>query len=348
MIQTAILSIILVLFCGCDRGSKAPAREVNLAIWSGLIPPQVFSDFEKEKGIKVHVTHYSSNEELLAKLQTGVRLYDLALPADYMVLVLRKLNLLEELDHSLISNLKELDPSFLHHRYDPENKYSVPFERGTTGIAINRSLYSGKINSWKDVFTRQDLAGKFSLLDDMREVIGIALKSLGYSLNSKNPEELKQAKAVLAGIKNRIKAFNSETIPLLLDRDVVLAQAFVSDTLQAKERSKTRSKDKIEYVFPAEGGAVWMDNFVIPKGAQHPKEAHELISFLLAPKAAAITVSNFFVAPSNLQTLPLLSPEIRNNSSIFPSPEILKRYEMVQDLEEALPVWERIWTELKV
>jgi len=318
--------------------------KVSLAIMPNYVSADTLAEFEKREGIKVQVSNFSSNEEFLSKLQAGISEYDVAVPADYMVLVLAKLGLMEELDLSQIPSAKQLNPQFLKKPYDPDNRYSVPFDQGTTGIAVNRKLYQGKIESWKDLLTGTDFAGKFSLLDDMREVIGAALKSLGYSLNSKNPEELKQAKELLLKTRHRIKAFTSEPIMPLVNQELVIAHAFMTDALQARKQAG----GAIEYVFPSEGGVLWMDNLIIPKGARHRKEAHALINFLLEPKVIANIASNFFVAPANMQTLLLLPDDIRKNPAIFPSQEILKRYEMIQDLEDSLIVWDRVWTEIKV
>lgn len=289
--------------------SGSPQRIVNLAVWPNYISNEILAEFEKETGITVRVSNYLSNEELLAKLQAGVSGYDVAMPADYLVRVMAHLNLVEELDRSQIPSVKNLGKDFLGQSYDPENKYSLPFDRGSTGIAINRKLYSGKIRGWKDLFNQPELAGKFSLLDDMREVIGAALKSLGYSFNSTNPEELKQAKEVLIQVRKRVKSFTSEPITPLAQGEMAVAHAFMTDALQARKLAK----GSIEYIHPEEGEVMWMDTFVIPKGALHKPEAHALINFLLGAKASAYTATNFFVSPANLLALPLLPETIKKD-----------------------------------
>ena len=176
-------------------------RVVNLAIWSNYLAPELLVEFQRRTGIKVQISNYSSNEELLAKLQAGASGYDLALPTDYMMFAMIKLGLLTPIDFTQLPNAKNLDKKFYGKSYDPKNEYSVPYDWGTTGIAINRALYTGTVSSWNELFEKPDLAGRFSLLDDAREVIGAALKSKNYSLNSKSPEELAQAKELLVKIK---------------------------------------------------------------------------------------------------------------------------------------------------
>ncbi len=340
----------------CTQQSKQPSstdnlaaqpapqsRVVNLAIWSNYLAPDLFTQFEKKTGIKIQLSNYSSNEELLAKLQAGASGYDVAVPSDYMIFVMAKLGLLQDLDFSQLPNSKSLDPNFLKKPYDPQNQYSVPYNWGTTGIAINRTLYSGEVKGWKDLFEKPDLAGKFSLLDDAREVLGAALKAQGYSLNSKNPSELMKAKDLLLKARSRIKAFTSEPKMPLINGEIAVTHVYMSDALQARRTTG----GKIDYLVPEEGGTLWIDNLVIPKGARNIKEAHEFINFLIEAKSNVSTVTNILVAPANKLAFALLPKELQNDRMLFPTPATLAKCEMIQDLGESLVVWDRIWTEIK-
>jgi spermidine/putrescine transport system substrate-binding protein len=330
---------------GSSTAAEAPAsaRIVNLAVWSNYVSPELLAEFEKKTGIKVQVSNYSSNEELLAKLQAGASGYDVAVPSDYMVFAMTQLGLIRELDYSLLPNSKSLNPKFLKKPYDATNKYSVPYDWGTTGIAVNRTLYKGEIKGWKNIFENTDLTGKFSLLDDVRETLGAALKALGYSLNSKNPDELQKAKALLIKNRGKIKAFTSEPMMPLVNGETAVAHAYLSDALQARRNSG----GKIDYVIPEEGCTLWIDNLVIPTGVQHLKEAHAFINFLLEAKSNVSTVMSVFVAPANQDAFALLPKEFQANKMLFPSEKALAKCEMIQDLGETLAVWDRIWTEVK-
>lgn len=330
---------------GTAENTAAPrgARIVNLAIWSNYVSPELLAEFEKKTGIKVQVSNYSSNEELLAKLQAGASGYDVAVPSDYMVFAMTKLGLIRELDLAQLPNSKSLDPKFKKKPYDPENKFSVPYDWGTTGIAVNRTLYKGEIKGWKNLFGNADLAGKFSLLDDVRETLGAALKAQGFSLNSKNPDELAKAKELLIKNRGKIKAFTSEPMMPLTNGETAVAHAYLSDALQARRASG----GKIEYIIPEEGGTLWIDNLVVPTGALHVKEAHEFINFLLEAKSNASTVMSIFVAPANKDTFALLPKDLQSNTMLFPPAALLAKCEMMLDLGEALAVWDRVWTEVK-
>ncbi|MGZ3689705.1 MAG: polyamine ABC transporter substrate-binding protein, partial [Bdellovibrionota bacterium] len=337
----ALLALSLALV-SCTKKTSAP-QIVNLAIWSNYVSPELLAEFEKRTGIKVQISNYSSNEELLAKLQAGASGYDVAVPSDYMVFAMSKLGLLQRLDYSRLSNAKSLDSHYLKKQYDTENKYSIPYDWGTTGIAVNRETYKGSLKGWNDLFNNPALAGKFTLLDDVRETLGMALKAQGFSMNSKDPAQLAKAKELLMKVRVKVKAFTSEPMMPLVNGETAVAHAYLSDALQAKKQSG----GKIDYVLPEEGCTIWIDNLVIPTGATHLQAAHQFINFLLEPRSNVSTVMSVFVSPANKEAMGLLPKEfVASNKILFPTDAQLKKCEMIQDLGESLSLWDRIWTEV--
>jgi spermidine/putrescine transport system substrate-binding protein len=328
---------------GATDGAAGAGRTVNLAIWSNYVSAELLEEFKKKTGIQVQISNYSSNEELLAKLQAGASGYDVAVPSDYMVFAMIKLGLIRELDFKQLPNSKSLDPKYLKKAYDPDNKFSVPYDWGTTGIAVNRTLYKGEVKGWKNLFNNPDLVGKVTMLDDARETIGAALKAQGFSLNTKNPSELAKAKELLIKSRARIKAYTSEPMMPLVNGETAVAHAYMSDALQARKQTG----GKIEYIVPEEGGTLWIDSLVIPTGAQHVSEAHAFINFLLEAKSNVSTVTSIFVAPANKDAFALLPKEFQTNPILFPPDSVLAKCEMLQDLGESLKDWDRIWTEVK-
>ncbi len=348
-----VLISLLACAAACTKKSEvtsssagAPAslnKVVNLAIWSNYLSPELIADFEKRMGVKVQVSNYSSNEELLAKLQAGASGYDVVVPSDYMIFAMQKLGLLQALDPSKLPNAKSLDPRHLKRNYDPENKYSLPYDWGTTGIAVNRTLYPGEIKGWKSLFSNSALAGKFSLLDDVRETMGVALKALGYSLNTKDPAQIAQAKEFLIKHRASVKAFTSETLAMLVNGETAVSHAYVQDALQARKQTG----GKIQYLIPEEGCTLWLDNLAIPTGAKNVAEAHALINYLLEAKSGASTALAIFAAPVNKESVALLPKELQADTSLFPTDAMLAKCEMIQDLGESLTLWDRAWTEVK-
>ncbi|AHZ83982.1 hypothetical protein EP01_03355 [Bdellovibrio bacteriovorus] len=333
------------LLAGCTKKSAevSEAKEVNLSIWGNYISPELQAQFEKETGIKINISNYSSNEELLAKVQMGSSGIDVAVPSDYMVEVMSKMNLLEALNPDQISNKTLIDPQFLKQNYDPENKFSLPYIWTTAGIAVNRDLYKGPIKSWKDLLENPQLKGKFALLDDVRETLGAALKMNGFSVNSTNPEEINKAKATLLKAKKNVKMFASDTIDILNNKEVAAAQTYSSDALQAADKSP----GKIEYIIPEEGGTFAIDNLVIIKGAKHPEAAHKLINFLLSEQAEINRVKTILGGPVLKNTKAALPKELQNNRALFPDEATLKKLERIQDQGEKNKLFEDSWTEIK-
>lgn len=328
-ILIALLACSL-LFTACTKKPQdADTKVVNLAIWGNYLTPEMQAKFEKDTGIKLNISNYSSSEELLAKVQAGSSGIDVAVPSDYMVDIMIKMNLLEELKADQIANRSLVSPTFLGLFFDPSNKYSLPYAWGTTGIAVNRALYKGPMKSWKDLLTNPELAGKFALLDDVREVLGAALIMNGKSVNSTDPEELKAAKAVILAAKKNVKMFTSDTVDILKNKEVVAAQTYSSDAQQAVAANKD-----LEYIIPAEGCTMGLDNLVILKGSKHAEAAHKLINFLLSPEVEQNKIQNIHAGPVLKVNQKLIPPDI-------------KKFQSLHDLAEKNKLWEDIWTEIK-
>ncbi|WP_413291394.1 spermidine/putrescine ABC transporter substrate-binding protein [Bdellovibrio sp. HCB337] len=343
-----ILLSCLITTCGllgaCTKKNEAPTKkELNLSIWGNYLSPEIQEKFEKETGIKINVSNYSSNEELLAKVQMGSSGIDVAVPSDYMVQIMIKMNLLESLNSSQLTNKSLIAAEFLNQSYDPENKYSMPYTWTSTGIAYNKDLYKGKMKSWKDLLANKELKGKFALMDDSREAVGAALKIQGASINSTKEAELVKAKEVLLAAKKDIKMFTSDTIDILKNKEVVAAQAYSSDALQAG----VQTGGSIAFILPEEGGTYAIDNFVIVKGAKHIDEAHKLINFLLSEEAEIAKIKTIMGGPIHKNIKAKLPKEIQENPVLFMTPESFKKLEHIQDLGESSKSFDDIWTEVK-
>lgn len=336
-----LLSPLFFISSSCTQKNKTP-NELNLAVWGNYLAPEIQSQFEKEFGIKINVSHYSANEELLAKIQSGASRWDVAVPSDYMVEIMAKMGLLESLDPSLIPNKSLISEHLLHLPFDPENKYSLPYAWSTAGLAINTELYSKPLTTWKQFFTDPELKGKISMLDDSREVIAAALKLNGFSVNSPQPEELSKAKSSLLAMKPRLKMFRSDTIEALLSKEVAVAQAYSVDALQAMAQNP-----KIIYILPEEGGTRSVDNFVILKNAKNIQAAHQFINFLLKPESNLAFVTKVRGGPVLKVVREKLPLDLKDNPALFPNEKQLSQLERIQDLGNQTRVYDQLWTELK-
>lgn len=339
----------LVLFMGssgCTKktdGQNSGEKVVNVAVWAAYLSETSIQEFQSKTGIRVIVSNYASNEELLAKLQAGASGYDVIFPSDYMVSVMTKLALLTELDHKKIPVIKDLSQERFGLKYDPQNKFSLPYAWGTTGIAIHRGKYKGKIESWADVFSKEDLKGKFTLLDDVRETMGAALLRNGHSINTRNPAELEKAKETLNAIKPRIQAFVSDSKPLLISGQVAVAHGYSSDALQASNETH----GKIEYIIPKEGCTLWLDNLAIVKGSPNVDQAYALIEYLLGVENGVRIATETHIAPTNTHAIAKLPKEVGPGSPVMPSPDKLKKCQMLEDIGDDIKAWDEAWTQVK-
>jgi spermidine/putrescine transport system substrate-binding protein len=322
------------------------AKELHVYNWSEYIDPQIYADFEAEFGVKVIEDTFASNEDLLAKLQAGATGYDVIVPSDYMVTVMIKLNLLSPLNYDNIPNFKNIGATFRDPPYDPGNKYSVPYQWGTSGIGYDINVFPEPPDSWAYLFDPAQASqyeGKISMLNDGRETIGAALKYLGFSLNTTDPALLEQAKQLLLQQKPWIKAYDSEAFEdLLAAGETVLAHGYSGDFFMAAVEA-----EQIGYAIPKEGATIWADNLCIPKTANSQYTAEVFIDYLLRPEVSA-KISNFtWYASPNDAAKQFIEAEILEDPAIYPPQEVMDKLEFIRDVGEATTLYDRIWTEIK-
>ncbi len=330
-----------------EEPAEQLADELHVFNWSDYIDPEVYNDFEAAYGVKVVEDTFSSNEDLLAKLQAGATGYDIIVPSDYMVRIMIQLDLLAELNLTNVPNFeKNVAENLKDPPYDPGNKYSVPYQWGTTGIGYNSEVVDPLPDSWAYIFDEEMVkpyAGKMSMLNDSREAIGAALKYLGYSLNTTDEKELEEAKALLLKQKEWVTTYDSDQFEdLLIAGETVIAHGWSGDFFMAAVEDP-----RVWYAIPKEGAVIWTDNLCIPETASHQYTAEFFINYLLRPEVAA-KITNFTWYGSPYQAAnPFLNPEILGEPAIYPPEEVMERLEPIRDVGEATPLYERIWTEIK-
>jgi spermidine/putrescine-binding protein len=340
------VATIAALLGACGGRDGAPAEEGapgpiegELAIynWSDYVAPNTIPDFEREFGVEVTYDVYESNEEMLAKLLAGASGYDLVFPTGYAIEVLVAVNLAAPLHRALLTNWGNLAPLFLGRAFDPDNRYSVPYQWGVSGYAYRTDRISPRPESWA-IFHDPRYAGKMTQLDDGREVLGAWLRYRGRSLNSVDPGELEAAKADAIAAKRYLEAYVSAPVKgQLISGDVWVAQLWNGDAAQA-----ALEQPNIGYVVPREGCAIWEDSLLIPRGAKHKRAAHEFMNYVLRPEVgAAISDSTGYGTP-NERALPLVRHPVP-----YPTDDELRRLEFQTDIGRATALVDQIWTEIK-
>ena len=330
------------VFSSADEQAGKLSKKLYVYNWSYYIAESTIPAFEKEFGIKVVYDNYSSNEELLAKLQAGATGYDLIFPSDYMVGIMRMEGLLEGLDMTNIPNFKNIEKRFTNLPFDPGNKYSIPYLWGTTGIGVNTEKVTEEVASW-GILWNEKYNEKISMLDDMRGLANSALKLLGYSINTTNPKQIEEAKQLLIKQKRLVKVYTSDMyIDLLKSGDIWLSQGYSGDVFQVMKENKA-----MKYVIPKEGSDIWVDNMCIPRGAKNKYTAEVFINYLLRPEVGA-EISDFtWYANPNEASQRFIKPEIMENSSIYPPKEVLDKCEFQQDVGNATSLYEQLFNEVK-
>jgi spermidine/putrescine transport system substrate-binding protein len=319
-------------------------KSLRIFIWEEYIDPEVFQLFEREFGAKVIEDNYGSNEDMRAKLQAGGTVYDLVVPSDYMVMLLKQEGLLLPIDLSRIPNLRYLGERFRDPPYDPGHHYSVPYQWGITGIGYNKGQVMPPPTRWADLFDPawiEPYKNRISMLNDMREVIAAALVASGDSPESSAPQHLAQARALLLGQKPFLAKYDSESFEdSLASGETVLAQGWSGEIAMAQAENPD-----VAFVVPAEGTFVFVDNWAIPKGARQKELAMEFMNFVLRPEISAMIVNHARYASVNEAAKVFIKPEILNGPSYY-LPENTKLW-WLHDFSDAGRLYERVWLELK-
>jgi spermidine/putrescine-binding protein len=343
------LATLSLVACGAPAGSGDNSKELNLYAWSEYIPQKMLDQFTEKTGIRVNYDTFSSNEELLAKLQAGSSGYDVIIASDYTVDILKKQNRLEPLDLAKLPNFANIDGTLKNPPYDPDNRYTVPYQWGTVGLAVDTAKVKKPITRWEDLWDPA-FKGRVVLLDDEFEVLGMALQTLGFDKNTKDSAQLAKARAKLTQLRPNIKLFDSDSPKTaLLSGEVWLGQVWNGEAALAQ-----RENPAIRYLCPAEGCGIWHDNWAIPKGAPHKEAALAFIDYTMSPEAGILITQAFPYSNPNRAALELLKkadPKLYStymaSPATNPGPAFLKAAQPVEDKAENTPLWDRTWTEVK-
>lgn len=338
--------------CGWRLGNVSPRasgrnvrNELYVYTWSNYTDQVLTNDFTAKTGIKVIVDTFESNEAMLAQLQAGKGAnYSIIYPSDSTVSQMVQQKLLSELDRTQLIGVDNLKERFRNSINDPGNRYSIPISWGTTGLIYNSEKITDPPTDWNDLWTRKEKFNKrMTLLSDMREVMGAGLRSLGYSYNSTNPQEIQKAYEKLAQLKPSIASFNSDTWrDQLLAGDLWLAMGYSADAANVAQQNP-----KFKYVIPKSGTSIWGDTMVIPQNAPNPSAAYEWINFLLTPTIAAGVTERLFFATPNQAAYDQLPAALHDNAVLFPSDALLGQSESITPLDRSITeLYEKYWTQL--
>lgn len=313
--------------------------------YGSYIDPDLLTKFTKQTGYQVSYETYDSNESMMVKLKQGGSNYDLVFPSEPYVAKLAQENLLAPLDHQKIRGLENLDPMLLNHAFDPNNRYSLPYFWGTTGIMYNAKVFSkDEVDTWAKLWAPK-MNDQVMLIDAPRESIGMGLQALGYSENDHDPAHIQAAREKLAALAPNVKAVLNDEIRAYVtsgEANVAVAYSGVADYAHALNPD-------IDYVIPKDGGSVWTDNISIPKNAQNKAGAYAFINFLLDPKNAAQNAEFVAYSSPNLAAKKYLSKEITSDKILYPQRSELAKVEHYENLtDKTVRDYSNNWLEAKM
>jgi len=338
------------------------SKSLNLFVWTEYIPQDMLECFERVYGIKINRSEYSSNEEMYAKLAQGSSQFDLAQPSDYIIGVMIRTGILDQLDKSRLPNLKNIAPKLAHVPGDPTGDFVVPYEAGTESIVYNADKVKDPPQSWKDLW-KPEFAGKMVFADDPRYVIGAVLLAEGKDPNTIDPNELKAIKPKLAELLKGVKLFDSDSPKsALIAGDVDLGYVFNGEAFLAAKENPA-----FKYVYPKEGTFLWQDGFGLVKEAPHPDAAYAWLNYMLQPDVFWLMLRDFPYTNPNQAALEYaksatfkvkdadgneVSPaelyDAYMKSNITnPPPEVWQNGINIKDVGDALPLYDKLWTQVK-
>lgn len=304
---------------GCSPKQKAADNgerpELTFYNWDTYVGETTLADFRDATGIEVSMSLFATNDELFAKLRTGNAGYDVIVPSNEFVERMVQGQMLAPLDHAKIPNLKNIAPEFLNVAYDPGRKYSMPYTWLVTGLGYRKSRVDGVPDSWQWVFDDKRYSGRIGWLSEAADLIRLAAKYRGHSINDVPLDMLPQIEAMLIKQKPYVRAFHDDNgQDLLLSQDVDIVMEFNGDIAQAMAED-----DDIGFVIPREGSMLNADCLAIPKGAPRPDNAHQFINYLLGAEAGAAISKTILYPTPNAAAKALMPADYRDNPVVFPS-----------------------------
>jgi spermidine/putrescine transport system substrate-binding protein len=352
-LQTSVAAMVASSLSSCGwtlaEVKTTPNTQVSsdtlyIYTWAGYTDQDLLDRFREETGLKVVADVFDSNEAMLARLQAGgAGAYSIIYPSEYMVQKMATLGLLTELDHSLLVGLEDLFPQFQNPGYDPGDRFSVPISWGTTGLIFNSKTLKNYPQDWNYLWeNKEKLSKRFTLLNDVREVMGATLRMLGYSYNATDANQIRQAYEKLVTLRPAIASFTTDSWrPQMIVGDLLIAMCYSSDAAEIMEEN-----EDLRYITPDSGSSLWTDTMVIPKSAPNPDAAYKWINFMLQPDIAATLVERLkFATPSRL-AYERLPESLRNDPTLFPPESVIARSEAISPVGEATEIYERYWTQL--
>lgn len=333
---------IMNAFVGCSSKKKYDTT-INFLNWGENIAEGLIEEFEEKYNIGVNQVFVDDNEAMYQELTSGKTQYDVAVPGDYLVERLIAEDRLEKLDKDKIPNIDQLSADNLNKSFDPGNVYSLPYMNGTIGIIYNTNVITEEVDSWKSMWN-PEYKDEIFVLDSQRDAIGMALKMLGYPLNSTDSEQLEEAKEALIEQKNLGAIYGADNVKdLMISGERSIAMIWSGEGLTLADEY-----DYLEYVVPKEGANFWIDSLVIPTGTTNKDAAETFINFLCDKDSAYRIAEEIGYTTPNAEAKKMQDEDVQNNPGAYMSDDVMGKCEGYKYLTpEELRLYDDIWMQVK-
>ncbi|MCR5774044.1 MAG: ABC transporter substrate-binding protein [Lachnospiraceae bacterium] len=339
-----VISAVLCLTSGCG-GAAETGETLTVFNYSEYLDPEMLELFTKETGIKVKYEEATTPEELYTKYMSGGISYDLICTSDYMVKQLIGEGEAQPVDFGSMQYSSNIGDRFweMSKSIDPDNKYALPYFWGTIGLLYDSTRVYEDIDSW-DVLFNGEYAGDIIMQDSMRDTFMITLKHLGYSLNTSDENEIREAAEALKQQKPDVQAY-------LVDEardEVVAGNATMAVVYSGEAYLGHEYNSNLRYVVPKEGSNVWLDSWIVTKKCQNPEAAAKFLDFLCREDVATANFEYIYYSTPNEAVLASMDPELKEDPAIVPPDQAVDKCEVcTQSDPKITELYNELWKELK-
>lgn len=346
-ILITVLTVVLLvsMLSGCSQKEEGEsAGELNVYTWQGYVPPDIVTRFQEETGITINYSYFSTNEEMLAKLEaTEGGEYDFIICSDYAIQLAIEEGLLQEIDSSRIANYGNINPVYQNQYYDPDNKYSIPYWICSKAVLYNPAETDLKFEHFSDL-ADPSLTGKVAVTNSSRDIIGAALQELGYDVNETDEDKLLEAEAFLKEMRPNIMAFDTDNPEgIVVNGDAIVAYCNAPQCIAGILQDPS-----LAISYPETGASlIGIDAIVVPKNAPNLENLYTFLNFELDPDVVAQATEYTHYPNAVLNYEDYYDEDFDKSQVVLLPDSIMANAEMIESVGDAQAIYDRIWTELK-
>ncbi|MBN2286990.1 MAG: ABC transporter substrate-binding protein [Tissierellales bacterium] len=338
LIITILMVLIILGGCSPQQSEKVV---LNIFNYGEYIDTDLIDEFESKFDVSINYEIYPTPEDMYTKVKSGATSYDLIISSDYMIERLINEGMVQEINYDNIPNYQYIDDNFKKQPYDSEGKYTVPYFWGTLGVIYNTEIVEGTPDSW-DLLWDEKYAGQILMMDSQRDSLGAALKKLGYSLNTVNPDELEEAKQLLIQQKPMVMAYVVDEVrDMMIGDEAAIALLWSGEAVAAMGEN-----EKLNYYVPVEGSNIWVDAMFIPSDAKNKEVAEKFINFLCEKENTLRNIDYVWYSTVHTEAIKEVEEFLFDNPGFNPSQETINNTEMFRDLGTNINLYDKVWTEV--